>query len=392
MALPFDRQEYQDRLQKVRARRARADVSLLLVADPTNIYWLTGIEDWSFYVPQFLLVSAEAREPVWIGRAMDAPGARLSGWLAPGNVIGYPETYIQQRNVHASDWIGRHVAELGFQAARIGYESDTYYFSPRSLAHLQRALPKATFVDCDLLVNWARVVKSPAEVAYLRQAARIAEAAMKAAYATAAPGVRQCDVMAEVIKAQTAPNGEFGGDMTALSPIVLAGEKASTAHPAWSDERFRDNQIVAFELGGTRRRYNCGLARTIHLGRDVPAQLRDTAKAVEEGMQAVLEATRAGVPTAKIHAAWQGVLSRYGLRKDSRIGYSIGAGFSPDWGEHTVSLRADDEYVLEAGNTLHIILGMWMEGWGMELSETVHVTAAGAECLTDFPRDVFVKQ
>jgi Xaa-Pro aminopeptidase len=391
MSLPFSKQEFQQRLQKVRERMKSADVSLLLVADPTNIYWLTGIEDWSFYVPQFLLVSAEGRDPVWIGRAMDAPGARLSGWLDADNVIGYPETFIQQPRVHASDWIGEHVAQLGFGNARIGYESDTYYFSPRSLAHLQHALPQAKFVDCDLLVNWARVVKSPAEVGYMRQAARIAEAAMNAAYATAAPGVRQCDVMAEVIKAQTAPNREFGGDMTALSPLVLAGEKASTAHPPWSDERFKDNQIVAFELGGTRRRYNCGLARTIHLGRDVPVKLRDTAKAVEEGMQAVLEVARAGKPAAQLHAAWQAVLSRYGLRKDSRIGYSIGAGFSPDWGEHTMSLRADDEYVLEAGNTLHIILGMWMDGWGMETSETVHVTATGVECLTDFPRDVFVK-
>jgi Xaa-Pro dipeptidase len=390
MSLPFPIQEYQDRLARVRARLARADVALLLVADPTNIYWLTGIEDWSFYVPQFLLVPADG-EPVWIGRAMDAPGARLAGWLQPQNVVGYPETYIQQERVHASDWIGSYVADLGFGAQRIGYESDTYYFSPRSLRHLQQALPQAQFVDCDLMVNWARVVKSPAEVAYMRQAARIAEAAMRTAYASAAPGVRQCDLMAEVIKTQTAPSREFGGDMTALSPLVLAGEKASTAHPAWSDEPFRDNQIVAFELGGTRRRYNCGLARTMHIGRDVPAQLRDTAQAVEEGLEAVLEVTRPGTATATMHAAWNGVLAKHGLKKDSRIGYSIGAGFTPDWGEHTVSLRADDSYVLEPGNTLHIILGMWLEGWGMELSETVHVTTTGVECLTNFPREVVVK-
>jgi Xaa-Pro dipeptidase len=92
-----------------------------------------------------------------------------------------------------------------------------------------------------------------------------------------------------------------------------------------------------------------------------------------------------------MHAAWQEVLSRHGLRKDSRIGYSIGAGFSPDWGEHTVSIRADDRHVLEPGNTLHIMLGMWFEGWGMELSETVHITPSGHECLTDFPRSVFQK-
>lgn len=391
MAMAFSREEYLERVQRVQARMRQADVALLLVADPANIYWLSGIEDWSFYVPQFLLVIADESVPVWVGRAMDAPGARLSGWLGEGHVRSYPETLIQDPRTHASDHIGAQIAEMGYSQARIGYESDTYYFSPRSLRHLQQALPQATFVDCDLLVNWARSVKSPAELALMRQAARIAENAMRTAYKYVAPGVRQCDVIAEIYRAQVAPNAEFGGDMTALCPIILAGEKASTAHPAWTDERFVDDQTVALELGGTRRRYNCGLARTMHLGRAAPQRLVDAAAAVGEGLESVLAATKPGMLAAEVHGVWQDVLTRHKLKKDSRIGYSIGVGFSPDWGEHTISLRPGDDTVLEPGNTLHIILGMWMDGWGMELSETVEVTATGLECLTRFPRDVFVK-
>jgi ectoine hydrolase len=76
------------------------------------------------------------------------------------------------------------------------------------------------------------------------------------------------------------------------------------------------------------------------------------------------------------------------LQKDSRIGYAIGLGYPPDWGEHTVSLRAGERTVLLANMTLHLMLGMWLENWGMEMSETVRITDSGAECLTSFPRGV----
>ena len=91
------------------------------------------------------------------------------------------------------------------------------------------------------------------------------------------------------------------------------------------------------------------------------------------------------------HAAWQGALNRYGLTKESRIGYSIGVGYSPDWGEHTISIRPGDTTPIPENAVIHVILGMWMEDWGMELSETIHVRANDAVCLTNFPRAVHVK-
>ena len=157
----------------------------------------------------------------------------------------------------------------------------------------------------------------------------------------------------------------------------------------WTDEPFAQNQTVALELGGTRNRYNAGLARTVQLGKG-PQVLFDTAKAVEEGLDAVLESVRPGALAGEVHRAWQNVLDRYGLVKESRIGYSIGVGYSPDWGEHTVSLRAGEETVLEQNMTIHVMLGMWLDDWGMELSETVVVTESGVECLTRYPRTVQV--
>jgi Xaa-Pro dipeptidase len=108
-------------------------------------------------------------------------------------------------------------------------------------------------------------------------------------------------------------------------------------------------------------------------------------------MEAVLGTIRPGIAAEEVEAAWRKIIQRYGLKKESRIGYSIGVAYPPDWGEHTISLRPGDRTILESGNVLHSILGMWMDGWGIEVSETILVTAAGCETLTKFPREIHVK-
>ena len=74
-----------------------------------------------------------------------------------------------------------------------------------------------------------------------------------------------------------------------------------------------------------------GLARTVQLGSG-PQAVFDTADAVNEGLDAVLDVIKPGLPAGDVHRAWQKVLDKHGLVKDSRIGYSIGIGYSPDWG------------------------------------------------------------
>ncbi|MGI9354811.1 MAG: M24 family metallopeptidase, partial [Rhizobiaceae bacterium] len=361
----------------------------MVVGDPANINWLTGFDAWSFYTPQILVIGPELG-PIWIGRSMDAGAAPLTSYLTPEQVVPFPEHLVQQRGAHPAQFMAEWMHQAGLDGKTIGYESDVYYFSPALLNYLKAGLPNSKWHDAELLVNWLRVIKSPAELGMLSQAAAIAGVAMQTAYDGVRPGVRQCDLMADVVAAQIRGTPEFGGDMTALHPLVLSGKAATTAHPMWTDEPFEADQTIAFELGGCRKRYNAGLARTVHLGQP-PAALVETAKAVEEGMEAVLGTLKSGVTGETTHAAWQRVLDRYGLEKKSRIGYSIGVGYSPDWGEHTISLRRGDTTPIPENAVVHVILGMWMSDWGMELSETIHIRANDAVCLTNFPREVFAK-
>ena len=386
MAPPFMKTEYDDRLARVRRAMAARGLDALVIGDPANINWLTGYDAWSFYTPQMMLVDMHDG-PFWMGREMDAGAAKFTSYLTEAQIVAYPEPLVQRTDTHPSAFLADWIRDHGFAAAHIGYESDVYYLSPRALSVLQAGLPDATWHDADLLVNWVRLVKSDAEISMMQMAAKIAERAMQTAWDGARPGVRQCDLMADIVAAQIRGTDDYGGDLTAVHPLILAGEAAATAHPMWTDAVLEDGQTIAFELGGCRKRYNVGLARTIHIGTP-PQKLQDTAKAVEEGMQAVMDSLHAGAITGDVHAAWQRVLDRYGLEKKSRIGYSIGVAYAPDWGEHTLSFRPQETVVVPENAVVHIILGMWMDGWGMELSETLHVQKGGCQRLANFPQHV----
>ena len=176
MSLPFTIDEYRSRLAKVRGHMDEKGIELLLVADPANMNYLTGYDSWSFYVPQVVAVPRDPSDrPLWIGRQMDTAQAPLTSWLPAGNVVGYPEIYIQTRDSHPMDWIAGYLLNRGWDKRRIGIETDTYYLSPKALDRLRAGLPNSMFVDADLLVNWIRSVKSETELAYMRSAARLAE-------------------------------------------------------------------------------------------------------------------------------------------------------------------------------------------------------------------------
>ncbi|OLE72344.1 MAG: hypothetical protein AUG05_05375 [Actinobacteria bacterium 13_1_20CM_2_66_18] len=120
--------------------------------------------------------------------------------------------------------------------------------------------------------------------------------------------------------------------------------------------------------------------------------MRRVAAATAEGMAAALATVKPGALCQDVEAAWRQTINRAGFSKPSRIGYSIGLNYPPNWADHTASLRQNDTTVLEPNMTFHLMLGMWMEGWGFELSDTFRVTETGHEVLADFPRQLFVKE
>jgi len=224
----------------------------------------------------------------------------------------------------------------------------------------------------------------------MRQAARIVESVMRVAIEAVSTGTRQCDAAALISEAQIRGTNEFGGDAPANPPSILSAENAATPHASWSDKPFRSDTATCLELSGCRLRYHCAMSRTVYLGKP-PDEMNRLAAATAEGMQAALATVKPGALCQDIASAWQQTINRAGFNKPSRIGYSIGVNYPPNWADHTASIREGDMTVLEPNMTFHLMLGMWMEGWGFELSDTFRVTDTGHEVLADFPRQLFVK-
>jgi ectoine hydrolase len=382
------------RLAAVQAAMGRRSLAALVVSDPANLYYLTGYDAWSFYTPQCLVVPGDG-EPVLFARAMDAAGAHYTCSLPPQNVYGYPEALVHRPDRHPYDWICAQARELGLLCddpdATVAVEGDSAYFPVRGYLALAAGLPRARWVDSAELVNWVRLVKSDYECNLLRVAGRIAEEAMAAALDAIAVGRRQCDVAAEILSAQASGTAEHGGDYPAIVPMLPTGEAAGTPHLTWTDRRFVDGEATTIELAGAYRRYHAPLARTVMLGAP-PDRLARTADVLTEALPATLAAMTPGTPGRVVHDTFDGFLRRHRLHKESRIGYSIGIGYPPDWGERTVSLRTEEETELVAGMAFHVILGMWMDGWGYEVSEPVIVTDHGAERLTGLSQTLTTKR
>ncbi|MEP0324111.1 M24 family metallopeptidase [Bauldia litoralis] len=387
----FSKAEYAARLARVKASMGEAGADVLVLADPASLNYLTGYDGWSFYVHQYVVVIGDREQPLWIGRGMDAPGARLTSWLDEDSLVAYPESHVDSETLHPAAFVAGELLRRKLGSARIGVEMDSWYYTAQAHAELVAGLPSARFVNAHRLVGWARIVKSPAEIAMMRGAADIVSEAMKVGIAAVAPGVRECDAVAEIMAAQVHGTAGFWGDYPAALPSVPSGAKSAAPHLTWSGDRYEHDSVAYLELGGCHNRYHAALARTVYLGRP-PDHLLTLAAVVEEGLETALEAARAGVTCEEVEAAWRAVITRAGYEKASRIGYSIGLNYPPDWGERTASLREGDRTVLRPDMCFHMILGMWEDDRGFELSETFRVTEDGSpEVMTRFPRDLVVK-
>jgi ectoine hydrolase len=387
---PFEKSEYLARIEKTQQAMAKQGIDTLVAVDPANMNYLTGYDGWSFYTPQAVVVSAKLAQPIVCTRLMDAAGAKLTTFLKHENIIGFPDHYVQSTERHPFDYLAEKMRERGLDRGTIGLEMDAYYFSPMAYESLKAHLPNARFVDSKSLVNWVRAIKSPREIEYMSQAARIMERVMRVAIDAIEPGVRQCDVVARIYAAQVSGTPEFGGDFTAIVPMLPTGIGTSTPHLTWSDAPFVTGEATILELAAARLHYHCPMARTMFLGKP-PQKLLDVEKVVLEGTQAALDAAKPGATCEDVEAAWRSVITRHGVKKESRIGYSIGLNYPPDWGEHTMSLRPHDKTVLRPNMCFHVIPGIWMDDWGIEISEAIQITDRGAKPFCNFPRKVFVK-
>ncbi|MFK8082251.1 MAG: ectoine hydrolase DoeA [Granulosicoccus sp.] len=390
-ALNFTRDEYQHRIAKTRQEMTARELDLMIISDPSNMHWLTGYDGWSFYVHQAVVLGLDG-EPIWFGREQDANGAIRTCFMNSSNFIAYPDHYVQSTEQHPMEYLSAQLTGRGLAKGRIAVEMDNYWFSAAAFACLHKQMPDAQLVDSLALVNWQRAVKSEAELGYMRQAGQIVEKMHQRIFDKVEPGMRKCDLVAEIYDAALRYDPElgFGGDYPAIVPLLPSGENAAAPHLTWDDQPMKEGEGTFFEIAGVMHRYHCPLSRTVFLGKPTQTFL-DAEKAVLEGMETGLEQARAGNACEDVAIAFFNVLEKYGIQKDNRAGYPIGLSYPPDWGERTMSLRPGDKTLLEENMTFHFMTGLWMDDWGFEITESIRIGSTGPECLSNVPRKLLVK-
>nr|WP_292490886.1 M24 family metallopeptidase [Mesorhizobium sp.] len=196
--------------------------------------WLTGFDGSSFYTPQAVLIHVDQEQPIWFGRAQDAKSAAITTDISAENIISFSERLVHQPEDHPFDELCDLIKYRGWEAARIGVELDALYYTARAHRHIVNDLPAAQIFDSRELVNWARLVKSDAELVYMREAGRLITKVMNEAIALVEPGVPENEVIAEVYRSQILGIDSKYGDYASCCPLSQVGEGTSTPHLTWT--------------------------------------------------------------------------------------------------------------------------------------------------------------
>jgi Xaa-Pro dipeptidase len=378
--LAFPQDEYDHRIAAVRKGMGARSAEVLLLFAPTNIFYLTGYNTVGYTNYQCLAMPADA-PPILIVRLLERPVAQATSWLKA--ITTYedhedPATAVRQA-----------LNEAGLAKRRIAAERTSPFLSVQEYSHLEEVL-RTSLADGSGIVESARVIKSVREIECLRSAARTTQAGMRAALDATGEGKTENEVAAECYRAMVAAGSEFFSSQ----PILTSGNKSGIAHTTFHRRTLRRGDAFLIEIGGVWNRYTAGLMRTATVG-EAPAAVRKMYDACREALEATLAAIRPGARSQDVQAACQAVIDRHGYEPNfrKRVGYSIGVGFAPGWGEgHIMDLKHHDTRELRPGMVFHVVPAMRQnEEYGVGVSETVAVTEKGAEVLTSFPRDLFAR-
>ena len=226
-----------------------------------------------------------------------------------------------------------------------------------------------------------RWVKSPAELAYVRQACRYAELAVQAGVRACRPGRTENHVAAAMLDAMIVA----GSETPAKNPLLGSGPRSALGHVSWEGRQLAAGDVVFLEPGACVRRYHAAIMRCTTIGPPTEEQRR-WAAACRDGVNAAIAAMRPGVTAMAVDRACRDAIQASGLGGlfHHRTGYSIGLGFS-NWIEE-LSLQQGEATPLAAGMVFHVVPFLSDGRQGIAVSEMVGVTDEGAERLTTLPQ------
>ena len=376
--LAFSIAEYRSRVKQVQEAIADQALDALLCHSFPNICYLTGFQSIGLRKYYLVLIPATG-EPTLLCQDFEMHNALVTAWTDDRVTYGVRDDYIAATQ--------RLLLDRGLAGKRLGVEVEALKAS--DYLRLRDAIPNATFVDVSGTVENIRSIKSPAEIEYIRQAARLTSAGMQAAIEVTAEGVTDNDIATAAYQAIIGGGSEY----MCYAPIVTVGERSGIPHTTHRRRTVRRGDVVFMEFGACFHRYSAPLMRTVAIGPISDMVKRMTAACIN-CVNTVIDNIKPGVPGAEVAAkadkVWEAVTGN--LIWHGSYCYSVGLGFPPEWNDSPVGVRVDDETILQAGMVFHCTTSLRDVGkYGTTFSETIVVTNDGWEVLTDAPRGLVVK-
>ncbi len=382
MPLHFSKAEFAAREAAACREMTAEGLDALLMFRQESMYYLTGYDTFGFVFYQCLVMTADGRK-LLLTRAPDRRQAELTSTLTDIRV------WVDAPDADPSMALRAILDELGLRGGRLGVEYEAYGLTARNGKRLEAALSGfATLIDASFLISRLRLVKSEAEIAYVRQAASLADDALEAALPLAHAGGEE----AEILAAMEATVLRGGGDDPANEFIIGSGPQALLCRYYTGRRRLDAEDQLTLEWAGTYRHYHAAMMRTIPIG-SVPERQREMHKVARDALLAVEAALQPGRPVGEAFDAHARVIDAAGMSEArmNACGYSLGALFAPNWMDWPM-LYHGNPVAVAPGMVFfcHMIIFDDAAGLAMSLGRTSVVESGGASPLSRGSLDLLV--
>lgn len=378
----FTLAEFADRLARLRAQMAERGLDWLIAIHPASIHWLTGSDAKSYQEFQCLLIGAEGQPLIVLARQGEVNEFAACSLADEVHGFGGGET---EDPIAAFAGIARRHGVIG---KRVGLEVPAFYLHPYHYLALRDLLGPERVTDASSLIADLKLVKSKAELKFIREAAALCDKGIARFIAELKPGKSELALAGAIY--ETLLSHDSG---IAASPInLVSGPRSAFSHGAPTERRLGEGDFGNVEFGATRKRYTATIGRQFALGKPGP-RMREIYDTVRRASDAMIAAIRAGVPATLPHEAARRVIGEAGLEpyRVHLSGYSLGPGFPPSWAEN-LALIGGSRHRLEAGMVVTVEPPVFIgkEGLGARIIDNVLVTETGAELLSGVSRDLII--
>ncbi len=382
MALHFSKEEFAERQHRTIEQLKDRQLDGLLMFRQESMYYLSGYDTFGYVFFQCLYLGTDGRMML-LTRAPDLRQARHT------SIIEDIRIWEDRADADPAVQLKSILVEFGCRGKKLGVEYDAYGLTAINGKLLEAALDGfSTLEDASDIVSRLRVVKSAAEMEYVRKAAALADLACDEAYRLASAGTDEGDILAAMQGVIFAGGGDYPGNEF----IIGSGADALLCRYKSGRRKLDDRDQLTIEWAAAYRHYHAAMMRTIPIGK--ATELHTKMHAVDlEAMEACKQALKPGNPIGEVFDAYARVCDNAGMKEHrmNATGYSMGTTFAPNWMDWPMFYHGNP--VIAEPNMvffLHMLLMDSKTNHAMCFGHSVVVTETGCESLSNRSMDLVV--